>query len=217
MTPHSISFTSSFLLFSSSQGCVGRVRPSVAVTGREVSGGRVEEGRVRGETYGPLGHPRQLSAGIHLEKTSGVRRQGQQWKDRHSGWMKDHKCRKCLNFFRHPRLPILSSPPEVSGDPSLRNDQNSLRVYFGQQTVWHLIIGVTSHLIKRYWEHQQGFTAGFTNTYDVHRLVYYELHSDMTFAITREKQLKRWKRTWKLQLIEKHNPDWRDLWEEIVA
>jgi len=80
-----------------------------------------------------------------------------------------------------------------------------------------LYIGVTSHLIKRCWEHQNGFVKGFTKNYEVHRLVYYELHPDMTMAITREKQLKKWKRVWKLQLIEKHNPDWHDLWEEIVA
>ncbi len=80
-----------------------------------------------------------------------------------------------------------------------------------------LYIGVTSHLIKRCWEHQNGFVKGFFNTYDVHRLVYYELHPDMIVAMAREKQLKKWNRTWKLHLIEGHNPDWRDLWEEIVS
>ncbi|MDH3505015.1 MAG: GIY-YIG nuclease family protein [Nitrospirota bacterium] len=80
-----------------------------------------------------------------------------------------------------------------------------------------LYIGVTSHLIKRSWEHQNGFVKGFTKTYDVHRLVYYELHPDMMLAITTEKQLKRWNRAWKIQLIERRNPDWHDLWEEIVS
>ncbi|MDH3504432.1 MAG: GIY-YIG nuclease family protein [Nitrospirota bacterium] len=79
-----------------------------------------------------------------------------------------------------------------------------------------LYIGVISHLIKRCWEHQNGFIEGFTNTYQVHRLVYSELHPDMTLAITREKQLMRSNRSWKLQLIEKHNADWRDLWAEVV-
>ncbi len=80
-----------------------------------------------------------------------------------------------------------------------------------------LYVGVISHLIKRWWEHQNGFVKGFTDTYDGHRLVYYEIHPDMTWAITREKLLKRWNRAWKIQLIERHNLDWRDLWEEIVS
>lgn len=57
---------------------------------------------------------------------------------------------------------------------------------------------------------------GFTKRYAVHSLVYYELHGDMVSAITREKQIKKWNRAWKLELIEKQNPDWRDLWGEII-
>jgi len=56
---------------------------------------------------------------------------------------------------------------------------------------------------------------GFTKKYGIHRLVYYELHEDMVSAIRREKQMKKWNRSWKLSLIDKHNMDWRDLWEEI--
>jgi putative endonuclease len=80
-----------------------------------------------------------------------------------------------------------------------------------------LYIGVTSDLIQRVWQHKNDQTEGFTSRYHVHTLVYYELHSDMTAAITREKQLKKWNRAWKLALIEKQNPDWRDLWQDIVA
>ena len=79
-----------------------------------------------------------------------------------------------------------------------------------------LYIGVTSNLLKRSWEHKNDLTEGFTNRYGVHRLVYYELHEDMVSAITREKQMKKWNRAWKLELIESQNPSWRDLWEEIV-
>ena len=79
-----------------------------------------------------------------------------------------------------------------------------------------LYIGVTSDLIKRCWEHRTASTVGFTKKYGVHQLVYYELHQDMYSAITREKQLKKWSRTWKLRLIEEHNPHWNDLWDEIV-
>lgn len=79
-----------------------------------------------------------------------------------------------------------------------------------------LYIGVTSDLIKRIWEHKNDMVEGFTQKYRVHLLVYYELHSDMSVAIIREKQLKKWNRAWKLALIEKNNPQWRDLWEDLA-
>jgi putative endonuclease len=80
-----------------------------------------------------------------------------------------------------------------------------------------LYIGVASDLVKRIWEHRTDQAEGFTKKYQVHTLVYFELHEDMLSAITREKQLKKWNRAWKLALIEKHNPQWRDLWEAIVG
>jgi putative endonuclease len=79
-----------------------------------------------------------------------------------------------------------------------------------------LYIGVTSNVQKRAWEHKNNVIEGFTKQYGVHLLVYYELYDDMVTAITREKQIKKWNRPWKLELIEKQNPDWRDLWGEIV-
>lgn len=79
-----------------------------------------------------------------------------------------------------------------------------------------LYIGVTSDLIKRVWEHKQDFVDGFTKKYGVHDLVWYEQHEDMPTAIAREKTLKEWKRAWKLELIEKVNPEWKDLYEELV-
>ena len=79
-----------------------------------------------------------------------------------------------------------------------------------------LYIGVTSDLVKRAWEHKNGITGGFTKRYSVNRLVYYELLEDMNSAITREKQMKKWRRAWKIELIEKKNRDWRDLWPDIV-
>ena len=79
-----------------------------------------------------------------------------------------------------------------------------------------LYIGVTSDLQKRSWEHKNDLLDGFTKKYGVHRLVYYELHGSVVSAITREKQLKKWNRAWKLELIEQGNPDWKDLWQEIV-
>jgi putative endonuclease len=79
-----------------------------------------------------------------------------------------------------------------------------------------LYIGVTSDLAKRSWEHKTDSADGFTKRYGVHRLVYYELHQDILSAIAREKQLKKWNRVWKLELIEAQNPEWKDLWDGIV-
>ena len=79
-----------------------------------------------------------------------------------------------------------------------------------------LYIGVTSNLQKRAWEHKNDLTDGFTKRYGVHRLVYYELLEDMLTAIKREKQLKKWNRAWKVELIEGQNPEWNDLWDGII-
>jgi putative endonuclease len=79
-----------------------------------------------------------------------------------------------------------------------------------------LYIGVTSDLIKRIWEHKHDLVEGFTRKYRVHVLVYFEQHDEMAEAIRREKQLKKWNRAWKIELIEKANPEWRDLWQEII-
>ena len=73
-----------------------------------------------------------------------------------------------------------------------------------------LYIGVTSDLVKRIWEHKNNIVEGFTKRYNVHRLVWYELHGSMESAITREKRLKDWKRKWKLELIESNNPNWQE-------
>jgi len=80
-----------------------------------------------------------------------------------------------------------------------------------------LYIGVTSDLVKRVYEHKCNLVDGFTKTYKVHHLVYFEEHEDIQQAITREKQIKKWKRKWKLDLIERVNPHWRDLYEEIAG
>ena len=75
-----------------------------------------------------------------------------------------------------------------------------------------LYIGVTSDVIKRVFEHKNNFSKGFTNKYGTHLLVYYESCETMEIAILREKQMKRWKREWKIRLINKVNPDWKDLY-----
>ena len=78
-----------------------------------------------------------------------------------------------------------------------------------------LYVGVTSNLQKRVWTHKNDLIEGFAKKYGVHLLVYYELCDDIVSAITREKQIKKWNRAWKLQLIEAQNPDWKDLWDNI--
>jgi len=77
-----------------------------------------------------------------------------------------------------------------------------------------LYVGVTSDLSIRVWQHKNDQVEGFTKKYGVHTLVYYEWHDDMRSAIIREKQIKKWNRSWKLELIESVNPEWRDLSEE---
>ncbi|MGH8110511.1 MAG: GIY-YIG nuclease family protein [Rhodanobacteraceae bacterium] len=78
-----------------------------------------------------------------------------------------------------------------------------------------LYVGVTSDLVKRVWEHRSDAVDGFTKRYGVHRLVYFEQFRSMIEAIEREKELKKWRRAWKVALIEEANPEWRDLWDEI--
>ncbi len=78
-----------------------------------------------------------------------------------------------------------------------------------------LYIGVTNHLARRVDEHRQGVIEGFSKKYYVERLVYFEAFQYIDHALAREKTLKRWKRAWKIELIEKMNPEWKDLYEEL--
>ncbi|WP_227875125.1 GIY-YIG nuclease family protein [Oceanisphaera profunda] len=80
-----------------------------------------------------------------------------------------------------------------------------------------LYIGVTSDLLQRVWQHRNHDIAGFTARYNVNKLVYFEMLSDMYSAISREKQLKNWRRAWKVELIEQSNPQWRDLWNDVCG
>ena len=79
-----------------------------------------------------------------------------------------------------------------------------------------LYIGVTNDLKRRISEHKEGSASVFTRKYSCHKLVYFECFSDMNQAIAREKQLKHFMRAWKNQLVEKMNPEWRDLYEDLV-
>lgn len=79
-----------------------------------------------------------------------------------------------------------------------------------------LYLGVTGDLIRRVWQHRTHSVPGFTDRYNLERLVWFEMHAEPAQAIRREKALKRWNRDWKVALIEEVNPVWRDLWSEIA-
>jgi len=79
-----------------------------------------------------------------------------------------------------------------------------------------LYTGVTSNLIKRIYEHKNKFIDGFAKKYNLNNLAYFEQHEDIYAAITREKQIKKWNRAWKIQMIEELNPAWKDLYKDII-
>lgn len=79
-----------------------------------------------------------------------------------------------------------------------------------------IYVGVTNNIVRRTYEHKNGTADGFSKNYKVDKLVYYEQFEDITQAILREKTLKKWNRSWKIELIEKFNPDWKDLYEEVI-
>ena len=80
-----------------------------------------------------------------------------------------------------------------------------------------LYIGVTNNLVRRTYEHKEHLLPGFTSTYNVHKLVYYETFGDINRAIEREKQVKKWNRAWKEHLISRINPNWNDLYDELIG
>ncbi|MEI6499227.1 MAG: GIY-YIG nuclease family protein [bacterium] len=79
-----------------------------------------------------------------------------------------------------------------------------------------LYIGVTSDLSKRVFQHKNKLLEGFSNKYDINKLVYFEQTTDVKEAILREKQMKKWERAWKIRLIEENNQEWRDLYIDII-
>jgi putative endonuclease len=79
-----------------------------------------------------------------------------------------------------------------------------------------LYVGMTNNLVRRIYEHREGLADGFTKAHCIKLLVYYEQHATAIAAIQREKNIKHWSRKWKIDLIRSMNPDWLDLWEDIV-
>jgi putative endonuclease len=79
-----------------------------------------------------------------------------------------------------------------------------------------LYVGVTSNVVQRIWQHKNDFLSGFTHDHQVHSLVWFEAHLTMESALNREKAIKKWNRAWKIELIEKCNPYWRDLYQDVI-
>lgn len=96
-------------------------------------------------------------------------------------------------------------------------DKQSFVYILASRPYGTLYIGVTSDLIRRVWQHKEGCVDGFTKTHRVHQLVWYEIHGDIIEAITREKQIKKWRRDWKINLIQSANPAWQDLYPALAA
>ena len=118
------------------------------------------------------------------------------------GWVGNGPNSVTLNLFPGPCIGTLRRMP-FERDPCV--------YILASQPRGTLYIGVTSDLLARLHQHRKGITGGFTSRYKVHRLVRYEMFGDMKTAILREKQLKRWHRQWKINLIERQNPHWEDL------
>ncbi len=80
-----------------------------------------------------------------------------------------------------------------------------------------LYVGITNDVLRRVWEYRNDLVEAFSREYQTHRLVWYEIHESPYAAITREKSIKRWRRDWKVNLIQRMNPEWRDLYESLTA
>jgi putative endonuclease len=112
------------------------------------------------------------------------------------------------NLFVFVVMPDLIRHPEM-------NKKNYYVYILANKRNGTLYIGITSSLKKRIYQHKNNAVDSFTKKYQVHKLVYYEQTSDAYVAISREKNLKNWKRKWKLLLIEKNNPEWKDLYYKL--
>jgi putative endonuclease len=123
--------------------------------------------------------------------------------------------RLCL----HKTIFPYDSNPVMKSFPRKRESRDSIRrsFTFAFFAAKGMAPDVTSNLIKRVYEHKNDLVKGFTQRYKFHRLVWYETHESWESAIKREEQLKKWKRAWKLIVIEKSNPSWDDLYEAICG
>ena len=116
-------------------------------------------------------------------------------------------------FQLEPRLPVI--PAQAGIQASVMREREPAVYMMANKRNGTLYIGVTSDLSRRAWQHKTDEFEGFTKKYGLHTLVWYEWHDNMTSAITREKQMKKWNRAWKISLIAERNPQWLDLYNEL--
>jgi putative endonuclease len=112
--------------------------------------------------------------------------------------------------------PRMCHPERSEGSYLLKGDKMYYVYILTNKYNKVLYVGITNDLIRRTYEHKSNLVEGFTSKYNVHKLVYYDLTSDVMSAITREKQVKGWTRNKKIKLIESMNPGWKDLYDEIL-
>ncbi len=122
---------------------------------------------------------------------------------------------RSLNYARNDREYVIPTEMEESDDKIEFFIMKQYCVYILSSKSKVLYVGVTSNLKKRIWEHKNKCADGFTKKYHVDQLVYFEQTEDVLSAISREKQIKKWRREKKIFLIEKMNPDWIDLYDAI--
>jgi putative endonuclease len=123
----------------------------------------------------------------------------------------------------HSRANVKNVTPAntiIMSFPCKRESRGVMKAYYiyilASKRNGTLYIGVTNDIVRRVYEHKNSLIAGFTSKYSVNTLVYCEQFDDIESAIQREKQIKKWNRRWKLELIERANPDWRDLYNDLV-
>ena len=143
-------------------------------------------------------------------------------RNRHNHFRKVESRRAQLAFSQHESLrhsrgacPRESGERESTKGPTMTK-QPAVYILASRRN-GTLCTGVTGDLVRRVWEHRSGLIEGFTKRYQVHHLVYFEVHDHVNEAIQREKRIKNWNRAWKIALIEESNPEWHDLWPTIIG
>ncbi len=121
-----------------------------------------------------------------------------------------------IMFEPSPKDPVIPAKAGIQDFKERMSEKQYCVYILASQRNGTLYDGVTSDLIKRVYEHKNDLAPGFTEKYSIHRLVYFETMDDIESAIKREKQIKKWNRDWKIELIEKNNPDWRDLYFDLI-
>jgi putative endonuclease len=122
----------------------------------------------------------------------------------------------CLNYHCPTALTVIARLVRAISTTTMPKQKQYWVYIITNKKNGSLYIGVTSDLVKRIWQHKQKLVEGFSSRYNLTQLVYLESYNDVELAIRREKRLKKYKRQWKINLIEQENPEWNDLYQEII-